>query len=190
MRITEKLTPVAAAMSALATLACCLPLGIAGALGALGLSIALERLRPWLTGLAVVLLGMSAFQMYRGRKSCRPAQPSESGVVRAFGGGCARGHDLSAETRGAVGVSAVETFHEADLANRSRGGRTGASWRRLLDENGPCARRSTIAREIEQRDAFRAAVGIQPDVGRTARHSPALANLIHLSAGLPQSSPS
>ena len=31
MRVTEKLTPVAAVISALATLACCLPLGIAGA---------------------------------------------------------------------------------------------------------------------------------------------------------------
>jgi len=71
MRLTEKLTPVAAAMSALATLACCLPLGIAGAVGALGLSVALEKLRPWLIGLAVVLLGVSAFQMYRGQKSCR-----------------------------------------------------------------------------------------------------------------------
>ena len=74
MRLTEKLTPVAAAMSALATLACCLPLGIAGAVGALGLSIALETLRPWLIGLAVILLGVSFYQMYRGRKSCQ--QPS------------------------------------------------------------------------------------------------------------------
>jgi hypothetical protein len=71
MRITEKLTPVAAAMSALATLACCLPLGIAGAVGALGLSVALETLRPWLIGLAVILLGVSFYQMYRGRKSCQ-----------------------------------------------------------------------------------------------------------------------
>jgi len=44
MRVTEKLTPLAAAISALATLACCLPLGIAGAVGALGLSVALEQL--------------------------------------------------------------------------------------------------------------------------------------------------
>ena len=44
MRVTEKLTPMAAAMSALATLACCLPLGVAGAVGALGLSVALETL--------------------------------------------------------------------------------------------------------------------------------------------------
>ena len=71
MRVTEKLTPLAAAMSALATLACCLPLGIAGAVGALGLSVALERLRPWLIALAVVLLGVSAFQIYRGQKSCQ-----------------------------------------------------------------------------------------------------------------------
>lgn len=71
MRVTEKLTPVAAALSALATLACCLPLGIAGAVGALGMSVALERLRPWLITLAVILLGVSLFQMYRGRRSCQ-----------------------------------------------------------------------------------------------------------------------
>ena len=71
MRVTERLPPVAAALSALATLACCLPLGIAGAVGALGLSVALEALRPWLIGLALVLLGVSGFQMYWSGKSCR-----------------------------------------------------------------------------------------------------------------------
>jgi hypothetical protein len=71
MRVTERLSPVAAAMSALATLACCLPFGIAGAVGALGLSVALEALRPWLIGLAVVLLAISGFQMYRSGRSCR-----------------------------------------------------------------------------------------------------------------------
>jgi hypothetical protein len=70
MRVTERLPPLAAAVSALATLACCLPLGIAGAVGALGLSVALEALRPWLIGLAVVLLGLGGFQMYRSGKSC------------------------------------------------------------------------------------------------------------------------
>lgn len=72
LRVTERLSPVAAALSALATLACCLPLGIAGAVGALGLSVALEALRPWLIGLALVLLGFSGFRMYRSGKSCRP----------------------------------------------------------------------------------------------------------------------
>jgi hypothetical protein len=70
VRVPEKLAPLAAALSALATLACCLPLGIAGAVGALGMSIALEGLRPWLIGLAVILLSVSAVQMYRGR-SCQ-----------------------------------------------------------------------------------------------------------------------
>ncbi len=71
MRVTERLPPVAAALSALATLACCLPLGIAGAMGALGLSVALEALRPWLIGLAILLLGVSGFQMYRSGRNCR-----------------------------------------------------------------------------------------------------------------------
>ena len=71
MRVAERLSPVAAALSALATLACCLPLGIAGAVGALGLSVALEALRPWLIGLALVLLDFSAFEMCRNGRSCR-----------------------------------------------------------------------------------------------------------------------
>ncbi len=71
MRTAEKVTPVAAAVSALASIACCLPFGVAGAVGALGLSLALENLRPWLVGLAVILLGVSVFQIYRGQKSCQ-----------------------------------------------------------------------------------------------------------------------
>lgn len=71
MRVTERLAPVAAAMSALATLACCLPLGIAGAAGALGLSVALVALRPWLIALSVILLGLGLLQMYRGQRSCQ-----------------------------------------------------------------------------------------------------------------------
>jgi type VI protein secretion system component VasK len=79
MRMTERLAPVAAAMSALATLACCLPLGIAGAVGALGLSVALESLQPWLIGIALILLGVSAFQIYRGGKTCK--RPSRLSLV-------------------------------------------------------------------------------------------------------------
>ena len=71
MRVTERVAPLAAAMSALATLACCLPLGIAGAVAALGLSVALAELRPWLIGLSVILLGVSFLQISQGRKSCQ-----------------------------------------------------------------------------------------------------------------------
>jgi uncharacterized membrane protein YidH (DUF202 family) len=75
MRVTERLAPVAGAMSALATLACCLPLGIAGAVGALGLSVALETLRPWLIGIAVILLSVGLFQLYRGQRRCQRRSP-------------------------------------------------------------------------------------------------------------------
>jgi uncharacterized membrane protein YozB (DUF420 family) len=70
MRVTERLAPVAAVVSALATLACCLPLGIAGAVGALGLSVALASLRPWLIGFAVIFLSVGLFQLHRGHRSC------------------------------------------------------------------------------------------------------------------------
>src|SRR5256885_319689 len=71
VRVTERLAPVVGAVSAIATLACCLPLGIAGAVGALGLSVALAALRPWLIGLAVILLGFGSWQLYRGQRSCQ-----------------------------------------------------------------------------------------------------------------------
>ena len=73
--MTERLAPVAAAVSALATLACCLPLGIAGAAGALGLSVVLASLRPWLIAFAVAFLGVGLIQLYRGQKSCRRRSP-------------------------------------------------------------------------------------------------------------------
>jgi uncharacterized membrane protein YidH (DUF202 family) len=75
MRAAERVAPIAAALSALATLACCLPLGIAGAVGALGLSFALAALRPWLIGVAVLLLAFGFWQMYRGQRTCRRRSP-------------------------------------------------------------------------------------------------------------------
>lgn len=70
MRVTERLAPVVGALSALATMACCLPLGIAGAAGALGLSLLLASIRPWLIVFAVICLGVGLFQLFRGRRSC------------------------------------------------------------------------------------------------------------------------
>ena len=71
MRVTERLAPVGAAVTALATLACCLPFGIAGAVGALGLSVVLASLQPWFIGLSVIFLGVGVFQLYRAQKSCQ-----------------------------------------------------------------------------------------------------------------------
>jgi hypothetical protein len=71
VKIAERAAPIAAAISALATLACCLPVGIAGAVGALGLSVALASARPWLIGLALTLLSVGLFQLYGRQRSCQ-----------------------------------------------------------------------------------------------------------------------
>jgi hypothetical protein len=56
-----------AILSSLATMGCCLPLGFAGALGAVGASAFLQRFRPWLLALSVVLLGIGFWQQRRAR---------------------------------------------------------------------------------------------------------------------------
>ncbi len=71
MRVSDRFAPVAAVMSAFGALACCLPFGIAGAMGALGLSVFFERMRPWLIGFAFVLLTVGVFQMVRRQTSCQ-----------------------------------------------------------------------------------------------------------------------
>lgn len=71
MKVTERVAPVVGALSALATLACCLPLGIAGAVGALGLSVVLASVRPWLIGFSIVCLSVGLFQLFRGHRTCR-----------------------------------------------------------------------------------------------------------------------
>jgi hypothetical protein len=71
IRASAALTPAAAIVSALATLACCLPLGIGGALGALGLSVVFARFQIWFLIVAVALLFVGLLQVLRGGPSCR-----------------------------------------------------------------------------------------------------------------------
>src|ERR1700674_641013 len=56
-----------AVLSSLATMGCCLPLGFAGALGAAGASAFVQRFRPLLLGLSIVLLGIGFWQQRRAR---------------------------------------------------------------------------------------------------------------------------
>ncbi len=70
MKHSEKIVPAAAVISALSTIACCLPLGIAVAAGAAGLGVLVEPLRPWLIGLSIALLGVGFTQLYRSRGTC------------------------------------------------------------------------------------------------------------------------
>ena len=64
---------VAAVLSSLLTLGCCLPLPFLGAAGVAGASVFLAGARPWLLGLSIILLGVGFFQVYRGMR-CRARQ--------------------------------------------------------------------------------------------------------------------
>lgn len=56
---------VAAMVSSIATIACCLPLGFAAALGAGAASAFFSALRPWLLVLSVVFIGLGFWQQRR-----------------------------------------------------------------------------------------------------------------------------
>ncbi len=80
MKHSEKITPVAAAVSALSTIACCLPSGIAAAAGTAGLGVVAEPLRPWLVGLSIALLILGFVQLSRSNRSCRRRSPASIAV--------------------------------------------------------------------------------------------------------------
>jgi ABC-type Fe3+ transport system permease subunit len=66
----EKVAPIAALVSALSCLACCLPFGIAAAAGIAGLSVVLDGLRPYLLAISGVLLLFGLWQLYRSPAAC------------------------------------------------------------------------------------------------------------------------
>lgn len=70
MKIAERATPVAAMITTLSTLACCLPFSFLGAFGLASLSVIAARYRWWLLTIAVLFLVSGAVQLYRGRRSC------------------------------------------------------------------------------------------------------------------------
>jgi hypothetical protein len=57
-----------AILSSVATLSCCLPLGLAAALGAGAASAFFTTLRPWLLGLSVLLLALGFWQQHRAKQ--------------------------------------------------------------------------------------------------------------------------
>lgn len=59
---------LAAMLSSLAAISCCLPTGFVAALGAGTASAFFTTLRPWLLGLSVVLLGFGFWQQRRAKQ--------------------------------------------------------------------------------------------------------------------------
>jgi hypothetical protein len=80
LKHSEKLAPgvaqtswpaVAAVISAVSCMACCLPFGFAAAAGAAGLSVVLAPLRPWMLVIWGALLIFGVVQLYRRRGACQ-----------------------------------------------------------------------------------------------------------------------
>ena len=59
---------LAAIVSSLTTICCCLPIGFAAALGVGAASAFFTTLRPWLLGLSLVLLGLGFWQRHRAKQ--------------------------------------------------------------------------------------------------------------------------
>jgi hypothetical protein len=70
MKHAEKVAPVAAAVSALATLACCLPIAFAAGTAAAGLAVVAGAYRWWFLGASGALLIVGAVQLVRIRRAC------------------------------------------------------------------------------------------------------------------------
>jgi cytochrome bd-type quinol oxidase subunit 2 len=71
MKHTEKIASAGAALSALATLACCLPIGIAAGTATASLAAVAGSYRWWFLGASAVLLAMGAVELARVRRSCQ-----------------------------------------------------------------------------------------------------------------------
>jgi hypothetical protein len=71
MRVGEKVTPVLAAVSAVATLACCLPIGGVALLGLGGVLGAVGRYQQWLLPASGLLLVVGGVQIWRSRRVCQ-----------------------------------------------------------------------------------------------------------------------
>lgn len=80
MKHAGRVTPIAAAASALATLLCCLPIGFAAAAATASIAALAGRLRPWLLGASVVLVIVGFMQVYR-RSSCARRSPATVAIL-------------------------------------------------------------------------------------------------------------
>ena len=57
-----------AILSSLATISCCLPLGLVAALGASAASAFFTTLRPWLLGVSIALIALGFWQQHRAKQ--------------------------------------------------------------------------------------------------------------------------
>ena len=90
MKHTVKIAPVAAALSALATLACCLPFAFAAGTASASLAMVAGTYRWSFLGASVVLLAVGAVQLLQARRACRPGEPASPAILGVRGHRAAR----------------------------------------------------------------------------------------------------
>lgn len=76
MKHLEKVTPVAAMLTAVATLACCLPVTFAAAAATASLGAIAAGYRSWFIGGSAALLALAVFQIRRARSCGRRSTAS------------------------------------------------------------------------------------------------------------------
>ncbi|MGH9534507.1 MAG: hypothetical protein ACRD2E_06585 [Terriglobales bacterium] len=76
---------LAAALGAIATLACCLPFGFAAAVGVGAAGVFFNRLRPFLLALSGALLLLAIWQYRRHARQCAPRRRRASRAILWFG---------------------------------------------------------------------------------------------------------
>jgi hypothetical protein len=70
MKHVEKVTPVAAALTSVATLVCCLPTGFVAAAASVSLSSVVATYQRWFLGASVILLVVGMVQLQRVQRTC------------------------------------------------------------------------------------------------------------------------
>ena len=85
MRVGERVTPVLAAISAIGTVACCLPLGGATLLGLGGLLGVFGRYQQWFLPASGVLLVAGGVLMWRSRRVCQRTSKLSVAILAVCG---------------------------------------------------------------------------------------------------------
>ena len=80
MKHAEKVAPVAAAVTAVATIVCCLPVAFAAAVATTSLAMVVSTFQPAFVAASLLLLGVGLVQLWRMPRSCA-GRPTASVVV-------------------------------------------------------------------------------------------------------------
>jgi hypothetical protein len=78
---SEKIAPVAAAATALATLTCCLPVGLAAAAASASLAAVVSAYRVWFLLVSGVLLIVGVVQWRQAERQCSSRRPGSVAIL-------------------------------------------------------------------------------------------------------------